>query len=94
MKRLQKLSETDAEVFKLIQSELERQEDGLEMIPSENFASKAVMEAEGSVFTNKYSEGYPGKRYYGGNEFVDKVETLAIERAKKAFGVPRANVQP
>lgn len=94
MKRLQKLSETDKEVSALILSELERQEDGLEMIPSENFTSKAVMEAEGSVFTNKYSEGYSGKRYYGGNEFVDKIETLAIERAKKAFGVPRANVQP
>lgn len=94
MKRLQKLSKTDNEVFGLIQSELGRQEDGLEMIPSENFVSKAVLEAMGSVFTNKYSEGYPGKRYYGGNEFVDKVETLAIERAKKAFKVPHANVQP
>ncbi|MBI2143465.1 serine hydroxymethyltransferase [Candidatus Woesearchaeota archaeon] len=94
MKRLQKLSETDNEVHKLVQLELERQEDGLEMIPSENFVSKAVLEAMGSVFTNKYSEGYPGKRYYGGNEFVDKVETLAIERAKKAFGVPHVNVQP
>lgn len=94
MERLQRLSETDKEAFGLIQSELERQEDGLEMIPSENFVSKAVLEAMGSVFTNKYSEGYPGKRYYGGNEFVDKAENLAIERAKKAFGVPRANVQP
>ena len=94
MKRLQKLSETDAEVFELIRAELSRQEDGLEMIPSENFVSKAVLEAMGSVFTNKYSEGYPGKRYYGGNEFADKVENLAIERAKKAFGVPHANVQP
>ncbi|HLD97286.1 MAG TPA: serine hydroxymethyltransferase [Candidatus Nanoarchaeia archaeon] len=94
MKRLQKLSETDQEVFELIKAELGRQEDGLEMIPSENFVSKAVLEAMGSVFTNKYSEGYPGKRYYGGNEFVDKVENLAIERAKKAFGVPHANVQP
>lgn len=94
MKRLQKLSEADKDVFGLIRSELQRQEDGLEMIPSENFVSKAVLEAMGSVFTNKYSEGYPGKRYYGGNEFVDKVETLAIERAKKAFKVSHANVQP
>src|SRR3989338_8852153 len=93
-KRLQKLSETDTEVHSLIKSELDRQENCLEMIPSENFVSKAVLEAMGSVFTNKYSEGYPGKRYYGGNEFVDKVESLAIERAKKAYGVPRANVQP
>ena len=94
MKRLQKLSETDTEVFELIKSEVGRQEDCLEMIPSENFASNAVLEALGSVFTNKYSEGYPGKRYYAGNEFVDKVENLAIERAKKAFNVPYANVQP
>ena len=94
MDRLKKLAETDKEVFELVQSELERQEDGLEMIPSENFVSKAVLEAMGSVFTNKYSEGYPGKRYYGGNEFVDKVENLAIERAKKAFRVAHVNVQP
>ncbi|MEK6854028.1 MAG: serine hydroxymethyltransferase, partial [Nanoarchaeota archaeon] len=92
--RMQRLAETDNEVHELILAELGRQEDGLEMIPSENFVSKAVLEAMGSVFTNKYSEGYPGKRYYGGNEFVDKVENLAIERTKKAFGVPRANVQP
>lgn len=94
MDRMKKLAETDKEVFELIQSELRRQEECLEMIPSENFASKAVLEAMGSVFTNKYSEGYPGKRYYAGNEFVDKIESLAIERVKKAFGVPRANVQP
>src|SRR3989338_1990620 len=92
--RMKKLAETDKEALELIQLELQRQEDGLEMIPSENFVSKAVLEAMGSVFTNKYSEGYPGKRYYGGHEFVDKAENLAIERAKKAFGVPRANVQP
>ncbi|MBI2144534.1 serine hydroxymethyltransferase [Candidatus Woesearchaeota archaeon] len=94
MDRLAKLSEADKEAFSIIKSELERQEDGLEMIPSENFVSKAVLEAMGSVFTNKYSEGYPGKRYYGGNQFADEIETLAIERAKKAFGVPHANVQP
>lgn len=92
--RMRKLQDTDKEVYELIQAELERQEDGLEMIPSENFVSKAVLEAMGSVLTNKYSEGYPGKRYYGGNEFIDKVENLAIERVKKAFGVPYANVQP
>ena len=92
--RMKKLAETDKEALELIQLELQRQEDGLEMIPSENFVSMAVMEAMGSVFTNKYSEGYPGKRYYGGNEFVDKAENLAIERAKRAFNVPRANVQP
>ena len=94
MTRMKRLEESDKEVFEIMQSELKRQEEGLEMIPSENFVSKAVLEAMGSVFTNKYSEGYPGKRYYGGNEFIDKVETLAIERAKKAFNVPYANVQP
>jgi len=67
---------------------------GLELIPSENFASLAVMEAQGSVFTNKYSEGYPFKRYYGGNQFVDQMETLAIERAKRIFHADHANVQP
>ncbi len=92
--RMRTLAETDNEVFELIKAEQNREEEGLEMIPSENFVSKAVLEAMGSVFTNKYSEGYPGKRYYGGNEFVDKIENLAIERAKKAYGVPRANVQP
>ena len=94
MNIMKKLAEMDKEVYELIQSELKREEDVLEMIPSENFVTRAVLEAMGSVFTNKYSEGYPGRRYYGGNEFVDKVENLAIERAKKAFGAPRANVQP
>ncbi len=94
MNRLAKLSESDKEVFGILQSELKRQEEGLEMIPSENFVSKAVLEAMGSVFTNKYSEGYPGKRYYGGNEFVDRLESLTIERAKKAFKVAHVNVQP
>ncbi len=89
-----KLRETDPEIYKAMRKELKRQEEGLEMIPSENFVSKAVMEAMGSVLTNKYSEGYPGKRYYGGNEFVDAVETTAIERAKKLFKVPHVNVQP
>jgi len=84
----------DKGVEKLIHGEEKRQKDGLELIPSENYVSKAVREALGSVFTNKYSEGYPGKRYYGGQEFTDEVETLAIERAKKLFGAKFANVQP
>lgn len=88
------LSKADPEIYSLSRQELERQRNGLELIPSENFASLAVMEAQGGVFTNKYSEGYPGKRYYGGNEFADKVETLAIERAKKIFRADHANVQP
>jgi len=88
------LKKSDSMIFKLIQSEAKRQENGLEMIPSENHSSIAVREALGSVFTDKYSEGYAHKRYYGGNEFVDEVETLAIERAKKLFGVEHVNVQP
>ncbi|MCX6775626.1 MAG: serine hydroxymethyltransferase, partial [Candidatus Micrarchaeota archaeon] len=88
------LKETDPEVYEAIKNELGRQRYGLELIPSENFASLAVLEAQGSVLTNKYSEGYPGKRYYGGNQFIDVAETLAIERAKKLFGAEHANVQP
>jgi len=88
------LQKTDPEIYGIVRSELQRQREGLELIPSENFASLAVMEAQGSVFTNKYSEGYPGKRYYGGNEFADKSESLAIERAKKIFHADHANVQP
>ncbi len=88
------LKEVDLETYEAIQNELNRQRNGLEMIPSENFTSPAVLQAMGSVLTNKYSEGYPGKRYYGGNQFIDVVEKLAIERAKKIFGVPHANVQP
>ncbi|MBC7420765.1 MAG: serine hydroxymethyltransferase [Bdellovibrio sp.] len=84
----------DQEISQLIQKESVRQQDGLEMIASENYASKAVMEAQGSILTNKYAEGYPGKRYYGGCEFVDGIEILAIERAKKLFSVGFANVQP
>ena len=87
-------AETDAEIYGEVRNEAGRQEEGLEMIPSENFVSPAVMEAMGSIMTNKYSEGYPGKRYYGGNEFIDVVENLTIERAKKLFKVPYANVQP
>jgi glycine hydroxymethyltransferase len=88
------LSKTDPEVNDILNKEMERQAYGLELIPSENYASEAVLEATGSVFTNKYSEGYPGKRYYGGQEYVDMVERLAIERAKKLFGVEHVNVQP
>ena len=84
----------DKEIFDAIQSEKKRQEDGLELIPSENYTSPAVREAMGSILTNKYSEGYAGKRYYNGNEFIDQIELLAIERAKSLFGVPAANVQP
>ena len=88
------LEQSDPEVFNAIRNELKRQRDCLEMIPSENFTSANVLHALGSVLTNKYSEGYPGKRYYGGNQFIDVVELLAIERAKALFGVPHVNVQP
>lgn len=84
----------DPEISDLIAKEAVRQKEGLEMIPSENYTSPAVMEAMGSILTNKYSEGYPRKRYYGGNEFIDEVELIAQERAKKLFGVVHANVQP
>ncbi len=88
------LQKSDNEVYTIIQKELERQRKVLEMIPSENFTSVAVIEALGTVLTNKYSEGYPGRRYYGGNEFIDDIENLARDRAKKLFGVEYANVQP
>jgi len=88
------LSQFDPEIAKSLEQELERQRDGLEMIPSENFVSRAVLEALGSVATNKYSEGYSGKRYYGGCQIIDQIETLAIERAKKIFGAEHVNVQP
>src|SRR5215470_6476253 len=84
----------DPEVFQAVAGEERRQQDGLEMIASENYTSPAVMAAQGSVLTNKYAEGLPGKRYYGGCEFVDVVERLAIERLLKLFGADRANVQP
>jgi glycine hydroxymethyltransferase len=84
----------DTIVADLIAAEEARQRDGLELIPSENYVSQDVLDALGSVFTNKYSEGYPGKRYYGGQEFTDKVEQLAIDRAKQLFGADHANVQP
>ncbi|GAB3493746.1 serine hydroxymethyltransferase [Nocardiopsis coralliicola] len=88
------LAEFDPEVAVAVDSELTRQRDTLEMIASENFAPRAVLDAQGTVLTNKYAEGYPGRRYYGGCEYVDVVETLAIERAKELFGADHANVQP
>src|SRR5690606_2363018 len=84
----------DEQIFELIEAEKERQLHGLELIASENFVSGQVMEAAGSVLTNKYAEGYPGKRYYGGCEVVDEVENIAIERAKALFGAEWVNVQP
>jgi glycine hydroxymethyltransferase len=88
------IEQLDPDIWQAIQGEKRRQQDGLEMIASENYTSPAVMAAQGSVLTNKYAEGYPGKRYYGGCEFVDVVEKLAIERVLKIFGGERANVQP
>ena len=84
----------DTQVEALIEKERTRQITGLQLIASENFTSPAVMRATGSVLTNKYSEGYPGKRYYGGNAVVDEIEAIAIERVKKLFGAEHANVQP
>ena len=92
--RMSFLKETDPEIHDIIRRETERQAYKIELIASENFVSEAVLEATGSVLTNKYAEGYPGKRYYGGCEFVDQAESLAIERAKKIFGAEHANVQP
>ncbi|HWF03196.1 MAG TPA: serine hydroxymethyltransferase [Candidatus Angelobacter sp.] len=88
------LSESDPEIARAIANEANRQHEGLELIASENFVSMAVLEAAGSVFTNKYAEGYPGKRYYGGCEFADVVETIARDRAKEIFGAEHVNVQP
>ena len=92
--RLQPLADSDPEIAAAIRHEIERQNDGLELIASENFASAAVIEAMGSPLTNKYAEGYPGRRYYGGCEYVDIAESLAINRAKALFGAEHANVQP
>src|SRR3978361_1645526 len=88
------LAESDLEVFEAIGKELGRQRDEIELIASEKIVSRAVLEAQGSVLTNKYAEGLPGKRYYGGCQYVDIAETLAIERVKKLFGAAYANVQP
>lgn len=88
------LKVSDPEIYDLINEEAKRQKDGLEMIPSENYVSAAVRECNGSILTNKYSEGYPRKRYYGGNEYIDEIELIAQDRAKKLFNVPYVNVQP
>src|SRR5215510_5089395 len=93
MENTRTLAQVDPEIAALIRKETERQEEGIELIASENFVSPAVLEAMGSVLTNKYAEGYPGKRYYGGCQFVDVAEQLAIDRAKALFGADHANVQ-
>ncbi|MEL6188839.1 MAG: serine hydroxymethyltransferase, partial [Myxococcota bacterium] len=91
---MQELQKVDPALYDIVVRETARQEHGLELIASENFVSEAVMEVVGSPLTNKYAEGLPGKRYYGGCEVVDEAETLAIERLKKLFGCEAANVQP
>src|SRR5437764_14265983 len=91
---LDALSRTDPEISNLIHQEERRQSEKIRLIPSENYVSRAVLEATGTVLTNKYSEGYPGKRYYEGQQLIDQVEALAVERAKRLFGVEHANVQP
>ena len=88
------LAEADPDIFASVSRELDRQQNQVELIASENIVSRAVIEAMGTVLTNKYAEGYPGRRYYGGCEFVDEAETLAIDRAKQLFGCAFANVQP
>src|ERR1700744_1596945 len=88
------LAQSDPAIAEQVANEVRRQHEGLEMIASENFVSRAVLEAAGTVFTNKYAEGYPGKRYYGGCEYADVVEDLARDRAKELFGAEHANVQP
>ncbi len=94
MSVLKTLWGSDADVARVLASEARRQRDGLELIASENYVSRAVLEAQGSVLTNRYAEGYPGNRYYGGCEYVDLAENLARERAKEVFGAVYANVQP
>lgn len=88
------IQKQDPEVYEILMGETHRQAHGIELIPSENYVSPAILEANGSIFTNKYSEGYPGKRYYGGQEFVDKIENIAIDRAKKLFNAEHVNIQP
>ncbi|MBI5152819.1 serine hydroxymethyltransferase [Candidatus Peregrinibacteria bacterium] len=88
------LEQEDPQAYEILNGEMRRQLEGIELIPSENYVSEAILEIMGSIFTNKYSEGYPGKRYYGGQEFTDKIENLAIERAKELFGAEHVNVQP
>nr|MBP9836565.1 serine hydroxymethyltransferase [Candidatus Paceibacterota bacterium] len=94
MNEYQFIKDQDPELYATLIGEEERERKGVELIPSENYVSRAVREANGSIFTNKYSEGYPGRRYYGGQEFTDMMETIAIERAKKLFNAKYANVQP
>ena len=94
LKRNMNIADYDPVLWQAIQDENRRQEEHIELIASENYASPRVMEAQGSQFTNKYAEGYPGKRYYGGCEYADIVEQLAIDRAKELFGADYANVQP
>jgi len=91
---MKNIKKTDSKIYNLVGKEIERQKDGLTLIPSENIATSAVLEAMGTPLSNKYSEGYPFKRYYGGNEYIDKIESIAIERAKKLFKAEHANVQP
>ncbi len=90
---LRPLDVVDSQIAEILREEAVRQATGLELIPSENLVSEAVLEAMGSIFTNKYAEGYPGRRYYGGCQYADKVEQLAIDRAKELFGADHANVQ-
>ena len=94
MLHYERIKQVDQEIYKVFEQELNRQQTHLELIASENFVDEAVLEASGSILTNKYAEGYPGRRYYGGCEFVDIAENLAIERAKKLFGAEHVNVQP
>src|SRR5437870_2526146 len=94
MSVLETLWRVDPDVARVLASEARRQRDGLELIASENYVSRAVLEAQGSVLTNKYAEGYPGNRYYGGCEYVDMAENLARDRAKELFGADHVNVQP
>lgn len=91
---MQKLAQTDPTMYQFLKGEIKRQREGIELIPSENYVTKSVLEAIGTVFTNKYSEGYPRKRYYGGQAYTDEIEQVAIDRAKKLFGCDHANVQP
>lgn len=94
LKREMNIADYDAELWRAMEQEVVRQEEHIELIASENYTSPRVMQAQGSQLTNKYAEGYPGKRYYGGCEYVDIVEQLAIDRAKELFGADYANVQP
>src|SRR5271167_3310888 len=88
------IERTDPEIWAAVKREMTRQKSGLELIASENYTSAAVLEAAGTILTNKYAEGYPGRRYYGGCEFVDVIESLAIDRARQLFGAQHVNVQP